>query len=186
PTREATMGESQAFRAIVDDTDFDMGLAMDIGSRSEQQDFAFASGNVFAVFDGAGGEGDGAEASHIAAHTLADIYRATACPSLTTQPTLSIAVELVHEQLVRLRQDRNSITTIAGVRVENNAIEVVWCGDSRVYILLKNGQLLLASRDHGQEGYLWRALGSTDRDPDSRLYGRCPHVRSEIEPVRIL
>jgi protein phosphatase len=111
-------------------------------TRNEDTYYADASLGLFLVADGMGGHQHGEVASALVRDAVADL--------VTRGHTLVEAVRAADERLIQhsrsFRDPRPMGTTIAALRLHADSYEVVWVGDSRVYLWQKN--LRQVSHDH--------------------------------------
>lgn len=181
-----------------------IGLASDVGMvRNNNQDAAFSmycSGRsaddlpdlgLFVVADGMGGHNDGEKASAITTRTLASkftkqIYMpifASDNEDADQQPTTEALIEAVHEANREvLRYVPEGGTTITAIAIIGDLAHIVHVGDSRAYIMTKEGGIEQLTRDHSlvqrlieldqltpeeaeihpQKNVLYRALGQNE------------------------
>jgi len=111
-------------------------------TRNEDTYYADASLGLFLVADGMGGHQHGEVASAIVRDAVADL--------VARGHSLVEAVRAADERLIQhsrsFRDPRPMGTTIAAIRLHADSYEVVWVGDSRVYLWQKT--LRQVSHDH--------------------------------------
>jgi protein phosphatase len=111
-------------------------------TRNEDTYYADASLGLFLVADGMGGHQHGEVAAALVRDAVADL--------VTRGHTLVEAVRAADERLIQhsrsFRDPRPMGTTIAAIRLHADSYEVVWVGDSRVYLWQKT--LRQVSHDH--------------------------------------
>ncbi len=143
--------------------------------RNEDTYYADASLGLFLVADGMGGHQHGEVASAMVRDAVVDL--------INRGHSLVEAVQGAGERLLALTRDRFEVlpmgTTIAALRVSADGYEVVWVGDSRIYMwnqglqqishdhslvqaLVESGQVDAAQASrHPQRNVLTQALGVT-------------------------
>ena len=111
-------------------------------TRNEDTYYADASLGLFLVADGMGGHQHGEVASALVRDAVADL--------VTRGHSLVEAVRAADERLIQysrgFQDPRPMGTTIAALRLHADSYEVVWVGDSRVYLWQKS--LRQVSHDH--------------------------------------
>ncbi|ULU23989.1 protein phosphatase 2C domain-containing protein [Dyella terrae] len=111
-------------------------------TRNEDTYYADASLGLFLVADGMGGHQHGEVAAALVRDAVADL--------VTRGHSLVEAVRAADERLIQhsrgFRDARPMGTTIAALRLHADSYEVVWVGDSRVYLWQK--ALRQVSHDH--------------------------------------
>ncbi len=107
---------------------------------------------LFVLADGMGGHPEGEVAAQLALDTISALYQKAARP-IVSHPAefLASAVLAAHHRIIRHAAQKgmldNPRTTLAAAVVQGASVSWVHCGDSRLY-LVRNGQLLLRTRDH--------------------------------------
>jgi protein phosphatase len=139
----------------------------DIGNvREANEDHFLTGGDLFAVADGMGGEGNGEIASRVAIEALQEAF--------ADEPTAAGLVEAVRRAnaavLARSEAEPEPTrmgTTIAAVArvgsADDDRLVVVNVGDSRVY-LFREGRLTRLSSDHSRVADLVRAGEITEEE----------------------
>ncbi|MHA6203825.1 PP2C family protein-serine/threonine phosphatase [Dyella soli] len=111
-------------------------------TRNEDTYYADASLGLFLVADGMGGHQHGEVASALVRDAVADL--------VARGHSLVEAIRAADERLIQhsrgFNDPRPMGTTIAALRLHADSYEVVWVGDSRVYLWQKN--LRQVSHDH--------------------------------------
>lgn len=123
----------------------EFGHCTHVGLRREHNEdtyYADAELGLWLVADGMGGHENGEVASALARDTLVQqIQRGEA---------LARAIQIADEEIIQHSNRRSQAlpmgTTIAAIRLKDDAFEVAWVGDSRVY--LWDGALRQISQDH--------------------------------------
>jgi len=134
-------------------TDIAYEIRTDIGNRTEQQDYAFASkenGIVFAVLcDGMGGHKGGAIASKTAVEEFSKRMKKINTENIPGY--LIETIEDINSIVYNLRDDRkhrlNAGTTMVSVLIKGNNLYWVSAGDSRLYII-RSGCIKQITKDH--------------------------------------
>ena len=111
---------------------------------------------VFGLFDGAGGEKNGRAASRMARDAFIE-----GRPDATRN---SVQLAQMMETMNRKVCETGGITTgvVAKVNMDQNGrkyLSYASVGDSRLYILHRNGQISLETRDEGERNRVWNMLG---------------------------
>lgn len=125
-----------------------------LGTREEQQDFALfkkEKQSLFAVVcDGMGGLKGGSEASMIAATEMMTLYEKKEKEESISEFLLN-AVDILDEKICNLVDENNAKlhagTTIVAVSVEEDRLNWLSVGDSRLYII-RGKEIVQATRDH--------------------------------------
>lgn len=136
---------------------------------------------VFAVFDGMGGENYGEHASYASAECLSRAMGSFSDDAVAAEVFLdTVAKEMNKEVLKRANEHltRHMGTTMAVVLFSEDYAYVCNLGDSRVY-RWRDGVLLQLSVDHVSELYIKR--GKNDKAPLSQYLG-IPEEEFIIEP----
>lgn len=98
---------------------------------------------LWLVADGMGGHEYGEVASALARETIVREIR--------DGTPLAQAIRIADEEIIRVSKQRRDAlpmgTTVVAARIGGTAFEVVWVGDSRIY-LWRDGQLTQLSKDH--------------------------------------
>lgn len=146
----------------------DVGFAADKGPREYMEDAGAAAGNVFAVFDGLGGEGDGDVASQTAAKAVIESV-AFGCVSL------SKLAEEGHKAILR---ETRGCTAAVYLQIEAAVINVVWSGDVRLYVACQRGgrvTFVPVTIDHRYgRHHLAQCMGRDSYEPDVLQVPRHP------------
>lgn len=123
----------------------EFGHCTHVGLRREHNEdtyYADAELGLWLVADGMGGHENGEVASALARDTLVQ--------QIEKGETLARAIQIADEEIIQHSNRRTQAlpmgTTIAAIRVKDDAFEVAWVGDSRVY--LWDGELKQVSQDH--------------------------------------
>ena len=127
----------------------------------------------FGVFDGAGGEVGGREASHAAADSVNQ-----ACDKYNLKSGADLAYILnAANQPVRSATNGQGYTTATLAKVieqdGRKMLAYASVGDSRLYIVHQNGSTDLITRDEGEGNRITNALGIAG-DDRTRQYGEIP------------
>ena len=126
------------------------------GGREKNEDrmgYCYTSDSaLFMLADGMGGHPEGEVAAQLAIQSMAALFQKEAKPELPKVPVfLYNAVRSAHRQILRYALDRGLLdaprTTVVLAVIQNGAMFLTHCGDSRLY-LLRQGELLLRTRDH--------------------------------------
>ncbi|MCQ2416685.1 MAG: protein phosphatase 2C domain-containing protein [Oscillospiraceae bacterium] len=126
-----------------------------IGTREEEKECHAVAENLerrkfFAVFDGMGGEAFGAEASAIAAHTLAEyIPQLSEAEDSELLLMINRFADTANDRIQRMIEDRQCVrsgTTMVLVCMDDEKAQVFSIGDSRVY-QLRNGHVVQITDD---------------------------------------
>jgi PPM family protein phosphatase len=129
-----------------------------INKRTTQQDVAYAGRRLCVVCDGMGGHANGAEAAQAAVGVFAhsDVALDVAALDDLVAEANAAVIELSGEGY------RNPGTTLVAVVAEpdGSAVNGVWVGDSRAYIVDADGAVTRVTEDHSDfYGGLTRCLG---------------------------
>lgn len=123
----------------------EFGHCTHVGLRREHNEdtyYADAELGLWLVADGMGGHENGEVASALARDTLVQ--------QVQKGENLARAIQAADEEIIQHSNRRSQAlpmgTTIAAIRVQDDAFEVAWVGDSRVY--LWDGSLRQLSQDH--------------------------------------
>ncbi|MBR1802279.1 protein phosphatase 2C domain-containing protein [Candidatus Saccharibacteria bacterium] len=149
----------------------EFGRTLEYDQDCEDSSFVDPDKGFFGVFDGAGGHVGGRRASSIGAATMADMMRQFGEPK--TPADLS---DWLDEASRRVSNDPSAgyaTATLAKVINSQNgkkAVIYAQVGDSRLYIIHKNGQAELVTKDEGFENKITNALGY-DQDTTCRQAG---------------
>lgn len=135
-------------------------LGCDIGkSRSENQDSiraeSYPDGVLALVCDGMGGMQNGSAASKIAVAAAEDHFRAEYQTGMTAEAICDLlrssaadANQKVYQAAIRSNMRARMGTTLVGAFARENAVCLVNIGDSRAYLLPKEGELRQLTTDH--------------------------------------
>lgn len=146
-----------------------------IGGRAMNEDrmgycYTRESG-LFVLADGMGGHPEGEVAAQLALDTISALYQKEAKP-LVGNPAefLASAVLAAHHCIIRHAAQKGMLdtprTTLVAAIVQGASASWVHCGDSRLY-LVRNGQMLMRTRDHSfleQERAGLKALDPVNRN----------------------
>lgn len=166
----------------------------DIGRlRQLNQDFVFTSvyplgalDNLFLVADGMGGHRAGDYASKCTIDTVIEM-----CSRSKGKKLVSAITDAITEANSRVRrkamEDSNMIgmgTTLVLATIEDNILTVANVGDSRLYVLSKDGTIRQITRDHSLVEEMIR-MGGIDRNsarnhPDKNIITRAIGASSNI------
>jgi protein phosphatase len=123
----------------------EFGHCTHVGLRREHNEdtyYADAELGLWLVADGMGGHENGEVASALARDTLVE--------QIQNGESLARAIQIADEEIIQHSNRRTQAlpmgTTIAAIRVKDDAFEVAWVGDSRVY--LYDAGLRQISQDH--------------------------------------
>jgi PPM family protein phosphatase len=123
----------------------EFGHCTHVGLRREHNEdtyYADAELGLWLVADGMGGHENGEVASALARDTLVQ--------QIEKGESLARAIQVADEEIIQHSNRRTQAlpmgTTIAAIRLKDDAFEVAWVGDSRVY--LWDGALKQVSQDH--------------------------------------
>lgn len=136
---------------------------------------------VFAVFDGMGGENYGEHASYASAECLSRAMKTFSDEAVAAECFLDTVVKEMNKEVLKCANEHLTShmgTTMAGVLFSAGYAYVCNLGDSRVY-RLRNGVLHQLSVDHVSELYIKR--GKNDKAPLSQYLG-VPEEEFIIEP----
>lgn len=130
-----------------------------IGGRREQQDALLVADRLVALSDGMGGHARGRDASREALLAMADAATAPLGPE-----RLLAAAARADEAVRALSSGggwREPGATLVAVAADGHGgVHGLWCGDSRAYLLDRDGTLLPLTADHaGPCGGIDHALG---------------------------
>ena len=137
-------------------------------SKNEDSLISLPNSGVFGVFDGVGGEVGGREASHTAARVL---ERKSSAMSKIKQTTSEDVVEWMRRYFSETRNTldkstRGDTTGVVARLYINETGDPMICighlGDSRAYIVDKNGWASRLTNDHGYKNVIYKAMGETD------------------------
>ena len=127
-----------------------------IGGRAVNEDrmgycYTRESG-LFVLADGMGGHPEGEVAAQIALDTISALYQKEAKPMLGNPAEfLASAALAAHHRIIRHASQKGMLdtprTTLVAAIVQGASACWLHCGDSRLY-LVRNGQLLMRTRDH--------------------------------------
>jgi serine/threonine protein phosphatase PrpC len=126
-----------------------------LGDRSDNQDRAAVvvseDAALMLVFDGMGGHSDGARAAETGLKVVQDLFVDVKLPIFDPQGFLYMALSRAHDEVVSLGEnvavDFRPRATCALCLVQEGGAYWAHIGDSRIY-QLRNGEVLLRSRDH--------------------------------------
>lgn len=120
---------------------------------------------LFGVFDGLGGEGNGAEAAEVAAKTVEK-----SCRGVDPSMAALVRATVDAQNAVLETGPGNGYTTATICWIHAGIMDWVSLGDSRIYIQPADGRLAMASRDEGHgnivDNYLgepWQWLGARQK-----------------------
>lgn len=139
-----------------------MGEKLPYDDSCEDSSIVDFENGFFGVFDGAGGHENGRLASNIGVKTMADMMARNGDP---TSPNM--LADWLDEANRRIRDSgAGGYSTGIVAKVlprEDGGKRVIWAnvGDSRLYIVHKDGRAELISRDEGEGKYLTNALGNS-------------------------
>ncbi len=130
---------------------------------------------LFGVFDGLGGEGNGAEAAELATRTVEEYCQGKE-PSIET---LAHAVIEANKAMIAARADHLPMgyTTVTVCWVYGAQMHWVSVGDSRIYHQPSGRPLMPLSRDEGYRNILSNCLGD-----DYEFKGLRQRVTSRMDP----
>ena len=137
-------------------------------SKNEDSLISLPNSGVFGVFDGVGGEVGGREASRTAARVL---ERKSSAMSKIKQTTSEDVVEWMRRYFSETRNTldkstRGDTTGVVARLYINETGDPMICighlGDSRAYIVDKNGWASRLTNDHGYKNVIYKAMGETD------------------------
>ena len=130
---------------------FETGGASHVGCVRDHNEDRFLlapESGVWLVADGMGGHFGGDVAAELVVSHVATVSRAATAPDLMARVIDRTARA---NAAIRAHSARNADAmigaTVVGLLVHGNRFAVVWCGDSRAY-LLRDGHLTQISRDH--------------------------------------
>lgn len=131
---------------------------------SEDACLSLPEQGVFAVFDGAGGVQNGRAASRMAR----DAFLKGRPNEVKNATQLARMMEAMNGAV----QETGGITTGIVAKVNKHAngrkyLSYASVGDSRLYVLHKNGQIELGTSDEGFRNRVWNMLGMTKNDVES-------------------
>ena len=138
----------------------EMGQRLPFDQTCEDSSFVDPDKGFFGVFDGAGGHEGGRRASSIGAETMADLMMHAGEPK-----TPDDLANWLDEASRRVKNDPAagmSTATLAKVIKRpdgGKAVMYAQVGDSRLYIVRKDGRAELVTKDEGFEKYITNALG---------------------------
>ncbi|WP_206001829.1 PP2C family protein-serine/threonine phosphatase [Paraburkholderia aromaticivorans] len=164
--------------------------------RTENQDrmswVRTAQADIFAVLDGMGGHAGGAIAAQLAARVLQRHFEALASPD-TADAVLRSALRDANETIYVQAQSGDPATlrmgTTAVVLVAaDSRIMLAHVGDSRAYLMKRNGELRALTKDHSQvqkmvdAGLLTQAQAASHPDANvlERALGHAAQVEVEV------
>ena len=138
--------------------------------QNEDASYSNAEAGVFAVFDGAGGMANAAEASGLARDLTAQMVHHN-----TPETAEDLAnILTVANKVVIQNAPRGCSTAVIGKIVEKSdgkVLEYASVGDSRIYVV-RSGRAFLITRDEGHGNIITNALGS--RNFSVRQTGEIP------------
>lgn len=128
---------------------------------SEDVSVALPEQGVFGVFDGAGGMGNGGEASRAA--------RSAFLRQNPGQVTNAMQLAQMMETINGEVQKTGGMSTAIVAKVNRTEdgrkyLSYASVGDSRLYILGKNGEIRQMTRDEGERNVVWNILGMDKKD----------------------
>lgn len=156
---------SQAARGEVTRENIERGLWAD--NMCEDSVFYRPEQKMFGVFDGAGGEKGGRLASQLTSSVVrefSDRYALDNCSSLAY--VLNAANERVTNN-----PDAGLSTAVLAKIIDRNGRKMLAyasVGDSRLYIIDKNGEARQITRDEGEGKYIYNAIGMETKPGESR------------------
>ena len=126
-----------------------------LGDRQDNQDRAAVvvadEAAIMLVFDGMGGHSDGARAAETGLKVVQEMFMSSTLPIFDPQGFLYTALARAHDEVVALGSevavDFRPRATCAVCLVQEGGAYWAHIGDSRIY-QLRNGQVLVRSRDH--------------------------------------
>lgn len=132
---------------------------------------------LFGVFDGLGGEGNGAEAAEAAVRAL-ERSCSQATPGMAA---LITAITDAHNAVLATRH-HNGYTTAVVAWIHGEVMDWVSLGDSRIYAQKPGEPLRMLSRDEGRGNVVDNYLGER-----YRWQGVCQKITMAVEPgMRVL
>ncbi|MCW6506722.1 PP2C family protein-serine/threonine phosphatase [Lichenifustis flavocetrariae] len=166
---------------------FETGASTHPGTQQRENQDACLAGTpagLWAVADGMGGH----DAGHYASHAMIDALR-TIMPQASAAQLLracEACVVDVNNELMRVAAETGTVigTTLAALLTHDVHYACVWAGDSRIYLVQKDG-IALVSRDHTEvqdlveRGLLTEQEGRTS--PGRHILTRAIGVSSELE-----
>ncbi len=139
----------------------EMGQRLPNDMSCEDSSFIDEEDGFFGVFDGAGGHEGGRRASNIGAETIADLMSKNGQPK--TPDELADWLDEASRRIVNDSAAGYSTGTLAKVvKRPDGGKGVIYAqvGDSRLYIVDKNGRATLVTKDEGYENVVTNALGN--------------------------
>jgi protein phosphatase len=124
----------------------DIQLINEIGKRQNNEDYAgFADGALFVLCDGVGGNTKGEVASRIVVETFLEVHREHTDFSL--EQALRAAELAFTDYISAHPESQGMATTLVAAHIRDNAVEIGWAGDSRLY-QFRDGKILFKTKDH--------------------------------------
>ena len=127
------------------------------GKRDYQQDRFLVKDNLLVVCDGMGGHANGELAAEEGINNLNECsFEGEVSPF----EVMSAAIEIANENCINARDGRGSTVTAIYVDYPNHKLHIAHAGDSRAYILKKDGSVYQATTDHNDPyGYITSSIG---------------------------
>ena len=120
-----------------------------------------SSRQIYGVFDGAGGHGGGKKASSLANDVMAELSMEGKLNSATD---LKFALNEANRRVINDKDAGFTTGVITKVieRGGQRTLAYASVGDSRLYIISKEGVARQITRDEGEGKYLWNAIGNAE------------------------
>jgi len=119
-------------------------------SSTQSQDLLRRKGHLFIVADGVGGHHAGEVASKIVIDTVPEAYYNNSNPDIKVCLHMAIekANQLIYQNAKRNNKERGMATTITAAVVKGYHLTIANVGDSRTYLIDKDGNLEQITIDH--------------------------------------
>ena len=155
----------QARRGEVSKDNIERGLWAD--NTCEDSMFIRPDQQMFGVFDGAGGEAGGRNASMLTASVVREYSDRYA---INSGSSLAYILNMANERVAKNPNTGLSTAVLAKVVNQNGYLRLAYAsvGDSRIYIVDKNGNARQITRDEGEGKFISNAIGIEAEPGQSR------------------
>ncbi|MBR3329347.1 protein serine/threonine phosphatase 2C family protein [Candidatus Saccharibacteria bacterium] len=169
PTESAVkrVSRAQVMSGMVNEANIEGGLWAD--QLCEDKELFRPDLKIFGVFDGAGGERGGKKASNTAASIVENLSQRF---DFTSGAHLKWALEQANDAVVNDPVAGHSTAVLAKVveHKDGRYLSYASVGDSRIYIVSRDGKVRQITKDEGEGNRIWNSLG-TDENGIVKQYG---------------
>lgn len=169
PTESAVkrVSRAQVMSGMVNEANIEGGLWAD--RLCEDKELFRPDLKIFGVFDGAGGERGGKKASNTAASVVENLSQRF---DFTSGAHLKWALEQANDAVVNDPVAGHSTAVLAKVveHKDGRYLSYASVGDSRIYIVSRDGKVRQITKDEGEGNRIWNSLG-TDENGIVKQYG---------------